>query len=1032
MSLRARDRGLFPLPPLQVPPPAASLRSQNARQRQQKERFVHKLTTDAIVSLNKLHSSLHGHESHLQSPGNPTFSSSISAAPTAAQSRAHAHILGCVRNYVDLLGSSSNLSLAASLADDGCSPQNTTDPYVFAYNDMTQAVPLVADKVSLPEEGPRISLVSSLPPPLDFDWSFPHQRFFRPFEEVRPAPYAFLISPTEYIKLLRLMYSKNMLVFKLKVIVVNGMFGLIKPDGTIRLIIDCRPLNALMAEPDQVELPSPEFISELEAEPGLTLFTAKDDLKDFYHMFFLEPWLHEYMGLPTVRAGDISDELACEFGADTQVHPCVTTVPMGWSHACAVTQEAHINVAHRSPLLKRENLLTKTSDRKLDRPRHWIYIDDFGGIHFDKRLLAAIKKSYRYTMEAAGHTVKMSKSVEPTCNGMVSIGVFIHGIKHTVGVHPLQLHQLVEKTRSLLAQQKSTGKQISKVMGKWSWACLVRRAVFSVFNAVYRFIETAGPRTFNLWDSMVSEFSVVIGLAPLLVASLDDNWFPKALATDASRSGQGVTAAPMDRRTCAWFAKKQPPTLVSEVLRHPSEYPGLSDMHWEVWLASPFVFEEHINTLEVRALLNGVKAVCTYPEAKGCRLLVFCDSLVVTFAVRKGRSSKHPLLKLLRKVAAHQLALGIKIAIVWVPSELNPADEPSRRFESNPPAKRLFGAEYSSDSEGDGPPRTYSDIYKKNRSRSIRTSHSAGVPRPSRCKFLTEASVVKRTLANYKSSLAFFLQWLEDEGYPHISALKGLDRALARFCHDIYSSNDGAGRQTASNALAAIHLVHPESKGRLNRTYRALKGWRNLKPSIAHPPLTWPVTCLIAATLKIQGHRAMAVATLLGFDCYLRVSEFSGLMKVDVAEPGDRRMGSISSQDQEMVIRLKDTKTGPNQMVVVRRPVVKKLVKRMVQAPGGPKLFNFTSGQYRVAFKKACKSLGLSSSFVPHSLRHGGATHDFLNGVGLDAILLRGRWATTTSARRYIQSGRSLLIDSSISTALLDLAYAVQRRIKFL
>src|SRR5690349_2648427 len=43
-------------------------------------------------------------------------------------------------------------------------------------------------------------------------------------------------------------------------------------------------------------------------------------------------------------------------------------------------------------------------------------------------------------------------------------------------------------------------------------------------------------------------------------------------------------------------------------------------------------------------------------------------------------------------------------------------------------------------------------------------------------------------------------------------------------------------------------------------------------------------------------------------------------------------------------------------------------------------------------FKSTCAALGLSERYVPHSLRHGGATRLHLQGVSIEDILLRGRW----------------------------------------
>jgi hypothetical protein len=59
--------------------------------------------------------------------------------------------------------------------------------------------------------------------------------------------------------------------------------------------------------------------------------------------------------------------------------------------------------------------------------------------------------------------------------------------------------------------------------------------------------------------------------------------------------------------------------------------------------------------------------------------------------------------------------------------------------------------------------------------------------------------------------------------------------------------------------------------------------------------------------------------------------------------------------------------------------------------------------------------LSQTRSFVPHSLRHGGAVHDYLNNQPLEEILLRGRWKSSDSARTYIKDGLALSIQSQIS-----------------
>ena len=67
------------------------------------------------------------------------------------------------------------------------------------------------------------------------------------------------------------------------------------------------------------------------------------------------------------------------------------------------------------------------------------------------------------------------------------------------------------------------------------------------------------------------------------------------------------------------------------------------------------------------------------------------------------------------------------------------------------------------------------------------------------------------------------------------------------------------------------------------------------------------------------------------------------------------------------------------------------------------------------------QDLGLSSLYVVHSLRHGGATRDHLRGRPLEDILMRGRWASTKSARRYVQAGRSLLLATKVPRRIVEL-----------
>jgi integrase len=161
-----------------------------------------------------------------------------------------------------------------------------------------------------------------------------------------------------------------------------------------------------------------------------------------------------------------------------------------------------------------------------------------------------------------------------------------------------------------------------------------------------------------------------------------------------------------------------------------------------------------------------------------------------------------------------------------------------------------------------------------------------------------------------------------------------------------------------------------------------------------------------------MGFLRHAIGTLVSFHCFLRVGELVGLRREDVADAGDVRMGVVS---QNMTLRLRVTKTGRNQWVTVQDTSVRQLLRLLLNSTEPRQLlFPFSTSSFRHHFKTACSSLGLSSSYVPHSLRHGGATRAHLLGMSMEDILLRGRWASSKSARRYVQAGRALLLTMDI------------------
>jgi integrase-like protein len=291
-------------------------------------------------------------------------------------------------------------------------------------------------------------------------------------------------------------------------------------------------------------------------------------------------------------------------------------------------------------------------------------------------------------------------------------------------------------------------------------------------------------------------------------------------------------------------------------------------------------------------------------------------------------------------------------------------------------------------------------------------------------RFLISAAFAPSTTTMYNDAVSSFLFWSEDQQFDP-SSPSDFDDHLTDYIHHLFITNQGKGKAHAT--LYGILMYMPHLKQHLHFSAMALRGWGKVTPTKSYPPLSWELTCAVALRMALNGHLRAAIGTLLAFDCFLRVNELVGLHREDVADAKDARIGAFAV---DMTIRLRQTKTGPNQWVTVEDPQVKSLLRLAVSCTSpGQRLFPFSAAVFRSSFKRACSDLSLSSSYVPHSLRHGGATRAHLLNRPMEDILVRGRWASSKSARRYIQSGRAMLMTMDVPVRLQSLSASVSKNI---
>lgn len=286
---------------------------------------------------------------------------------------------------------------------------------------------------------------------------------------------------------------------------------------------------------------------------------------------------------------------------------------------------------------------------------------------------------------------------------------------------------------------------------------------------------------------------------------------------------------------------------------------------------------------------------------------------------------------------------------------------------------------------------------------------------------LRENALAPATIRAYKQQVQRFLSFLDGSPWELRSkSAEWVDLRLAEYIQHLYSN--GYSFTHASHAVFGLVFQYPRLKSQLGESRLCLKGWERLRVKNSHPPITWELTVLLAVTMARSGYHAHAIAILLAFDCYLRVGELCRLRRNDIALPHDPRLGSAGNS--RVTLHLRHTKTGPSQSVEVQDTGVGELLCSWLQHPsvgstGDSSVFPFTASGFRSLMRRTRDAVGLGHiPYTPHSLRHGGATADFLQGSTIEQVLYRGRWAVAKSARIYLQTSRGRLIQQQVPPTL--------------
>ena len=124
----------------------------------------------------------------------------------------------------------------------------------------------------------------------------------------------------------------------------------------------------------------------------------------------------------------------------------------------------------------------------------------------------------------------------------------------------------------------------------------------------------------------------------------------------------------------------------------------------------------------------------------------------------------------------------------------------------------------------------------------------------------------------------------------------------------------------------------------------------------------------------------------------------------------------VAPDFQTAVVTLGYTKGGKRKgcqehVIIDDGNLVQMLAASVDDLQPGDYLFGASEHTFRQTFKNDIKALGLSGSYKPYSFRRGGATHLYRSSANLSAVTTRGRWASSRTARIYIDEAMSELAE---------------------
>ena len=342
--------------------------------------------------------------------------------------------------------------------------------------------------------------------------------------------------------------------------VLNGAFGVTKPDKftsdglpILRLIMDLRASNAILEQldGDLSTLTGASTFQKIVVEEGETLLISGDDLTSAFYLFKLPDQWAEFLVLERPVPKSLFEE-----GGTGYTYVGVTVLPMGWSSAVAVMQNAHRQLALRAEIAGGAGLRPLAEIRRdavfpdLEEVPGWtIYLDDTTIIEKVSVAVAkgmegrpaAEQEQLRKAYQWWGIPTNKGKALErvQTAERLGALLDGENGVLRTTTKRGLDLFSLGSWLRS---EPQVSKKALQIYAGKAVHILQFRRCLFATMQEI--FTEIAKPvQSHRLVKGVANEMMILEALLPMVQFNLRAKIDGVVTASDACESGGGACFA---------------------------------------------------------------------------------------------------------------------------------------------------------------------------------------------------------------------------------------------------------------------------------------------------------------------------------------------------------------------------------------------------------------------------------------------------------------------------------------------------------